>query len=160
MVGLLAGIGYFASILFARETFNLIGNQQLNLTQSMSISDYPIAVNIADQFGRLLEDQERLFDVALVWYHFTPIYNPLINKTFLTTIIEPLPLEKCDMRNNKFSKFKQILEKEPDNFGYCLPPGLNVWLMSPVGYETSSFITFWFYRCQNNTLLGKNNCFP
>jgi hypothetical protein len=160
LVGLLAGIGYFASILFARKTFNVVGNQQLNLTQSMNLSDYPIAVNIADQFGRHLEDEERLFGVALVWYSFRSIFNPLTNSTVMTPFIEQIPLEKCNMKINKFDKFKKILEKEPDLHGYCIPQGLNITLMSPVGYTTTSFMSFWFYRCQNITQLGKTDCLP
>jgi len=160
LVAILAGIGYFASILFARQTFNLVQNEQLDITQTMSISDYPIAVNIADQFGRLLEEQERIFDVAVMHYYFRPYYNKLTNLTVLTPIIEQLPVEKCDIKNNKFGKFKDLFAKENDVEGYCLPPGLNVNLTSPIGYPTTDFIMFYFYRCQNITQIGKTNCMP
>lgn len=161
IMGILAGIGYFASILFSRETFNLVGNQQLNLTQSMLLSDFPIAVNLADQFGVNFAEAERIFEVSILWYSFKPYKNPLTNQTNLAPIIVQLPVETCTPKNNNHPKFKDLYAKELDSRGFCIgKTAQNISLTSPLGYATTSSLTFFFYKCQNNTSIGKTNCLP
>lgn len=162
LTAIIFGIGYFAYILFSRESFNLVQNEKLDLIQSMSISETPISANIIDQFGNLIEDQERIFDVSILWYTFKPVFDPLKNKTILATIVKPLPVDKCGMKNNSYitEKNKDIFNEQEDTNGYCIPPGLNVSLTSPVGYKTTSTIQMYFHRCQNISQIGKTNCFP
>jgi len=160
LTAILFGIGYFASILFAMETFTVVQNEKLDINQTMSISDFPIGVSVVDNLAQEMPDGDRIFEINPVIYSQGSYFNSTLNMSIPVTNAVGLPLEKCDLRNNRYVKYKQLLANELGRAGYCIPPGIDVNITSPVGYASMSILTIWFRKCQNITQIGKNNCYP
>lgn len=66
LVTILAGTGYFLSILFLRKTFTVVKSEKLDLVQTMSISDFPIGASVADSLARDIPDGDRIFEIIPV----------------------------------------------------------------------------------------------
>jgi hypothetical protein len=161
IVAVLAGTGYFLSILFARQTFTLVQSEKLDLVQTMSISDFPIGVSISDSLARELPDADRIFEVFPILVAQSSYFDTTLNKTLPFANTTLLKFEKCNFKQNKFVKYKKLLEDaDTGRSGYCLPPGIEVNLTSPSGYPTTSLLTIGFARCMNITQIGKTNCYP
>ena len=158
LTAILFGFGYFGSILFARDTFTVVQNEILDLVQTMSISDFPIGVTIVDNLGQEMPDGDRIFEVMPILYSQGSYFNSTLNMSIPVTNAVGLPLEKCDLRNNRYVKYKQLLANELGRAGYCIPPGIDVNITSPIGYASMSILAIWFRKCQNITQTRTNLC--
>ena len=157
---ILAGLGYFASILFARETFSLIQNEALDNSMSMSLIGTPLGVSIFSSNAIKFANQNRVYGVTLINYKFRTLFNDTLNTTFTTTDMYQIQLEPCNLKSMKYPKFQELMEKENQVEGFCLPSNLDLNLNATFGYANYSGLKFFFYKCQNNTAIGKNDCLP
>lgn len=157
----MAGIGYFGSLLFARQTFTIIQNEKLDLLQTMSLNDYPIGITVLDSFAQEFPEPDRIFEVTPIHTAQAIVYDATLNKNVSTTILKVLPVEKCDLKNNTYTKYKTLLANEDQIRGAtCIPPGINLNITSPIARTTTEILSIVLRRCQNNTLIGKTNCLP
>ena len=75
LVAVLAGTGYFLSILFSRETFSVVQTEKLDLMQTMSISDFPIGVTVVDSLGQDIPDGDSIFEITPVLYYYETYFT-------------------------------------------------------------------------------------
>lgn len=160
LIGMLTGFGYFVSILLDRKTYTLVQSEKLDTSQTMNLDDFPISVKLVDSGGYEFKNEDRIFDIKLLSYKLERYTDIETNKTKTYVVEEFIPLDKCNVHDNKYIKYQKIIEKEPFSSGTCMPLNKNISLRFPFGNSDMAMIAFYFFKCQNNTNLGKTDCYP
>ena len=70
IAAIICGLGYFGSILFARQTFSLVQNEALDNSMTMSVTGTPIGVSIFSSKVIKFENPSRVYGVTLINYKF------------------------------------------------------------------------------------------
>jgi hypothetical protein len=157
---LILGSAYFLNILFSRQNYTVVDSEEFNSTQFMDFSDFQVSMAVGDSFGMPLEDEDRVYGVMGMWYTYVPKFNMTTGKITMETLYHPIYMEKCNLEKHFPNSTDLWKEEQNIDKSYCMIPGQMANISKNVGSPNYKQMNFWFYKCQNNSLIGKIDCLP
>lgn len=153
---LVAGTSYFVLLLFSRDSYNVVLNDEYNLDSFKSWKNEEFSITLMDRVLDEIPNADRIFGIKGTWWINKEHFSPEGIASYKMESYD-VKMEKCNLTEH-FDDRDMWRNEKLINSSMCFAKDQNFNSSKIYGANNYTGIVLWIHRCQNSTT--KNDCLP
>jgi hypothetical protein len=153
---LAAGTSYFVQLLFSRDSYNVVLNDEYNLDSFKSWKNEEFSVTLMDRVLDEIPNADRIFGITGTWWVNREHYSPVGSVSYKLEMYD-VKMEKCNLTKH-FNDIDLWKNEKLINSSMCFARDQDFNSSKIFGANNYTGLVLWIHRCHNSTT--KNDCLP